>query len=153
MQKIATYLDQDHRRCDDQYTMAESEIIMRHWDAASSRFSTFLDMFNRHLDKEERVLFPRLDYALGNGYGPTVVMRAEHRQMRELLGLMQEAITERDSATFFDQADMLRILMRQHNLKEESILYPQADRVLAAQADAVVVAMDELDHAEAGSIA
>lgn len=146
MQKIATYLDHDHRRCDDQYALAESDLILRNWDAAVSHFDTFLAMFFRHLDKEERVLFPRLDHALGNGYGPTVVMRAEHRQMRDMLHLMQAAIARHDCETFFDQGDMLRILMRQHNLKEEGILYPQADFVLSTQADAVIASMENLDH-------
>lgn len=149
MQKIATYLDQDHRRCDDLYTLAESEVILRHWDTASSQFGAFLTMFYRHLDKEERVLFPRLDHALGNGYGPTTVMRAEHRQMRALLHLMQFAISKQDCTAFFDQADTLRILMRQHSLKEEGMLYPQADFVLAKQADAVIASMQLLDQPEA----
>lgn len=148
MEKIATYLDHDHRRCDDQYALAESEVILRHWDAATTNFSAFLAMFGRHLDKEERVLFPRLDHALGNGYGPTVVMRAEHRQMREMLREMQAAIARHDCNGFFDQADMLRLLMRQHNLKEEGILYPQADFVLAQQADEVLACMEQLEQAE-----
>ncbi|MBV7537533.1 hemerythrin domain-containing protein [Duganella sp. sic0402] len=148
MQKIATYLDQDHRRCDDQYAMAESDVILRHWADAGSHFGAFLNLFERHLEKEERVLFPRLDQALGNGYGPTVVMRAEHRQMRGMLAEMKTAITQQDSDAFFDQADTLRILMRQHNLKEEGILYPQADFVLAQQADAVVSSMASLDQPE-----
>ncbi|MYM33437.1 hemerythrin domain-containing protein [Duganella sp. FT50W] len=149
MQKIASYLDQDHRRCDDQYAVAESDVILRHWDDATSHFSVFLQMFELHLEKEERVLFPRLDHALGNGYGPTTVMRGEHRQMRELLTDMKSAITRQDSDTFFDHADTLRIMMRQHNLKEEGILYPQADHVLAAQADDVVASMEQME----GSIA
>lgn len=148
MQKIATYLDQDHRRCDDQYAMAESDVILRHWDDASSHFGTFLQMFGLHLEKEERVLFPRLDHALGNGYGPTVVMRAEHRQMRDMLAEMKTAIDQHNCEAFFDQADTLRILMRQHNLKEEGILYPQADFVLAKQADAVVASMEEMHQTE-----
>jgi hemerythrin-like domain-containing protein len=148
MQKIATYLDQDHRRCDDQYAMAESAVILRHWDAASANFSSFLAMFGLHLDKEERVLFPRLDHALGNGYGPTVVMRAEHRRMREMLNQMQAAIDRRDCEAFFDQADMLRMLMRHHSLKEEGILYPQADFVLAQQADDVLASMESLEQNE-----
>jgi hemerythrin-like domain-containing protein len=148
MQKIASYLDQDHRRCDDQYATAESDVILRHWEQATSHFGVFMNMFERHLEKEERVLFPRLDHALGNGYGPTVVMRAEHRQMRSMLAEMQIAIQQQDCNAFFDQADTLRILMRQHNLKEEGILYPQADFVLAAQADAVIASMDNLDLTE-----
>lgn len=148
MQKIATYLDQDHRRCDDQYAVAESDVILRHWDDASSHFGTFLQMFELHLDKEERILFPRLDHALGNGYGPTIVMRGEHRQMRDMLAEMKAAIAQQDSDAFFDNADTLRILMRQHNLKEEGILYPQADFVLATQADAVVASMESMDQLE-----
>lgn len=148
MQKIATYLDHDHRRCDDQYALAESEVILHHWDAATAQFSSFLAMFGLHLDKEERVLFPRLDHALGNGYGPTVVMRAEHRRMREMLDQMKTAIARHDCDAFFDQADMLRLLMRQHSLKEEGILYPQADFVLAQQADEVLASMENLEQNE-----
>jgi hemerythrin-like domain-containing protein len=148
MQKIATYLDHDHRRCDDQYAVAESDVILHNWAAAGSHFGAFLGMFYRHLDKEERVLFPRLDHALGNGYGPTTVMRAEHRQMRSMLTAMQAAIAHHDCESFFGQADMLRILMRQHNLKEEGMLYPQADFVLASQADAVINSMENINQAE-----
>jgi hemerythrin-like domain-containing protein len=153
MHKIATYLDQDHRRCDDCYALAEAAVAHRDWDAAGIHFTGFLSLFACHLDKEERVLFPRLDRAMGNAYGPTAVMRAEHGHMRGLLEHMRGAIAQRDCGDFFDQADALRVLMRQHNLKEEGVLYPQADRVLHAEADAVVSDMAQLDdaRAEAGS--
>ncbi|TFW16586.1 hemerythrin domain-containing protein [Duganella callida] len=149
MHKIATYLDHDHRHCDALYARVESDLILRDWTAAGQAFADFLARFERHLDKEERVLFPRLDHALGNGYGPTVVMRAEHRQMRAMLAQMRDAIGARDIESFFDQADLLRLLLRQHNLKEEGMLYPQADFVLRQQADDVIAAMRQLDHAGA----
>lgn len=149
MYKITAYLDQDHRRCDEQYVVAESDVTLRNWDAARRSFAIFLDMFECHLDKEERVLFPRLDHALGNGYGATVVMRGEHRQIRAMQAQMRIAIERRDSDAFFEHAANLRELMRQHSLKEEGILYPQADFVLVKQADAIIAVMDSLYHAEA----
>jgi hemerythrin-like domain-containing protein len=153
MHKITTYLDQDHRRCDDRYGLAETAVAQRDWDAADGHFTGFLNLFARHLDKEERVLFPRLDRAMGNAYGPTAVMRAEHAHMRGILAHMRGAIARHDSDGFFDHADALRVLMRQHSRKEEAVLYPQADRVLHAEAEDIVDCMAQLDesHAAAGS--
>lgn len=71
--------------------------------------------------------------------------------MREIVARMQEAIAEHDAGDFFDQADAMRILMHQHNLKEEGILYPQADRLLHEQVNAVLSAMDELATETSGS--
>ena len=151
MQTIAAYLHQDHLHCDQHYDLAETQASCGDWDGARRHFSDFLALFGRHLDKEERVLFPRLDHALGNAYGPTHVMRAEHRHMRDTLAQMEQALARRSSAEFFDHADTLRILMRQHNLKEEGILYPQADQVLQQQAAAVVDGMKALDLTDARS--
>jgi hemerythrin-like domain-containing protein len=155
MQAIAAYLDQDHRRCDDMYNLAEAKVASRDWHAAAGHFASFLQLFGQHLDKEERVLFPQLDRAIGNACGPTSVMRFEHKHMRSILHDMQEALDLRDHESFFDHADALRMLMRQHNLKEEGILYPMADRALQDQADAVIASMQQLDHlaAAAGSLA
>ena len=149
MYKISAYLDQDHRRCDEQYAVAESDVTLRNWDAARRNFAIFLNLFECHLGKEERVLFPRLDHALGNGYGATVVKRGEHRQIRAMQAQMRLAIERRDSGTFFEHAATLRDLMRQHSMKEDSVLYPQADFVLAGQADAIIAVMENLYHAEA----
>lgn len=149
MYKISAYLDQDHRRCDEQYAVAESDVTLRNWDAARRSFATFLDLFECHLAKEERILFPRLDHALGNGYGATVVMRGEHRQIRALQAQMRLAIERRDRDAFFEHASQLRELMRQHSTKEEGILYPRADFVLVKQADAIIAAMEGINHAKA----
>jgi iron-sulfur cluster repair protein YtfE (RIC family) len=44
---------------------------------------------------------------------------------------MDEAITARDADSFLGLAETLMILTQQHNMKEEQILYPMSDRVLA----------------------
>ncbi len=149
MQTIAHYLEQDHRHCDELYNLAEASIAGRDWAAAATGFATFLWQFERHLDKEERVLFARLERVMQNACGPTSVMRMEHGQMRDTLRNMGAALAQRDSDSYFDHADTLRVLMRQHNLKEEGVLYPLADRVLQEQADAIIASMDYLERATA----
>jgi DUF438 domain-containing protein len=62
--------------------------------------------------------------------GPTEVMRGEHRQMRDLLGQMSSGLADRDGDTFSGAAETLLILMQQHNMKEENILYPMCDNAL-----------------------
>lgn len=145
MNTISTYLEHDHRRCDDQYTMAEAEVARRQWDSARTEFKRFAVLFDLHLEKEERVLFPQMDRMLGNAAGPTTVMRTEHGYLRAIVRRMGQALAARDSDSFFDEADALRMLMRQHNLKEEAVLYPMADRLLHARAAEITARMDELD--------
>jgi DUF438 domain-containing protein len=62
--------------------------------------------------------------------GPTEVMRGEHRQMRDLLAQMRASLANRDSDDFGGNAETLLIMMQQHNMKEENILYPMCDNAL-----------------------
>lgn len=66
--------------------------------------------------------------------GPSQVMRFEHAQMRDLLARMEQAAARHDGDEFSGLAETLLILMQQHNMKEENILYPMCERTLAGQA-------------------
>ena len=80
------------------------------------------------------MLFPAFEAATGmTEAGPTFVMRAEHVQMRALLGRMQDAMERGNLRELLDQGDSLLILIGQHNQKEERMLYPLAERALAAK--------------------
>jgi hemerythrin-like domain-containing protein len=57
-------------------------------------------------------------------------MRMEHGQMRGLLVQMAANLAVRDAEDFGGNAETLLILMQQHNIKEENILYPLCDRTL-----------------------
>lgn len=139
MNKISTYMEHDHGRCDAQYALAEAQAARHAWSVAEREFARFRQLFDRHLDKEEQILFPQLERLPGNpARGPTTVMRSEHGQLRDIAALMAAALVARDSDMFFEHADTLRILMHQHNLKEESVLYPMADRLLHEHGDAVL---------------
>jgi len=55
------------------------------------------------------------------------------------------ALEHRDSASFCDFADHLRMLMRQHNLKEENVLYPMAERLLVGSSEAMLRQLMQTD--------
>ena len=59
--------------------------------------------------------------------GPTQVMRMEHEQMRNVLRQMDGALDSDDFDTALGAGETMLILMQQHNMKEEGMLYPMAD--------------------------
>ena len=67
--------------------------------------------------------------------GPTQVMRGEHVQMRELLDAGRDALVAKDADDYSGNAETLLIMMQQHNMKEENILYPMCDQHLIDQVD------------------
>ena len=95
-------------------------------------FESLREQLETHFASEEELLFPAFEAATGMTSGPTEVMRGEHRQMRDLLAQMQAAVTSRDSDAFGGAAETLLILMQQHNMKEENILYPMCDNALGS---------------------
>ena len=77
----------------------------------------------------------------GSDMGITQVMRHEHEQMRSLMSSMQDALDAEDKDAFLGEAETLLVFMQQHNAKEEMMLYPMADQLLAGQGDQVVSKM------------
>lgn len=141
MDSIHHYLAGDHRACDEQYEWAESRVACADWPGAAAAFAAFAWHLAQHMNQEERILFPAIDRASGNASGATAVMRSEHEHMRATLHAMAAAIAARDAATFFELADGMRMLTHQHNLKEEGVLYPMAERLLGPNAMAVLARM------------
>jgi len=65
--------------------------------------------------------------------GPTQVMRHEHAQARDLIEKLERAIENKDKETFLSAGESLMILIQQHNMKEEQILYPMSDQHLSSE--------------------
>ena len=65
--------------------------------------------------------------------GSTEVMRSEHDRMRSLLDVMGAALERGDPDELLDQGDSLLLLIQQHNQKEEGVLYPRAQQLLASE--------------------
>lgn len=130
---ITAPLFQHHKHCDEIFASAEDACANGDWAAGEKAFALLLDQLETHFASEEEVLFPAFEAATGMTSGPTEVMRGEHRQMRDLLAQMQGALAARDGDGFGGAAETLLILMQQHNMKEENILYPMCDQALGAQ--------------------
>jgi iron-sulfur cluster repair protein YtfE (RIC family) len=83
----------------------------------------------RHIYLEEEVLFPPLHRA--GLMAPVLVMLREHGQMwRTLDALLLELRTDPAGSGVKELLRELAAQLQHHNLKEERILYPQADTAL-----------------------
>ena len=137
---ITTPLFQHHKHCDEVFASAEEACANGDWVAGEKAFVLLVDQLETHFRSEEELLFPAFENATGMTSGPTEVMRGEHQQMRDLLQQMQGALAARDADVFGGAADTLLILMQQHNMKEENILYPMCDNALGASDVGAVLA-------------
>lgn len=122
----------DHRRCDGLWAAVEAAAEAGDSAKSAAAWQEFDKAMRRHFDMEEQVLFPAFERATGMQGGPTMVMRMEHQQVRGLLDQMASAAARSDWDTVVDQGDTLLMLLQQHNVKEEGILYPMAEQHLAA---------------------
>ncbi len=144
MDTITEFLADEHRCCDESF--AATEEVAQTGDLARCRasFQQFRAAMEHHFQKEETMLFPAFEQATGNAMGPTRVMRLEHQQMRETLAGMDDALAGGDLDDFLGQAEGLLILMQQHNIKEEQMLYPMCDRLLSGTVGSVIQAMRDV---------
>ncbi|MDS4028169.1 MAG: hemerythrin domain-containing protein [Candidatus Contendobacter sp.] len=144
MTTLTQFLVDDHHRCDACFAAAEEKAQTGDPAGCHQRFQQFRAAMEHHFRQEETVLFPAFEQATGNTLGPTRVMRLEHQQMRQTWSEMEQTLAGGDLDEFLGQAETLLILMQQHNIKEEQMLYPMCDRVLGAIADSVIQDMRDL---------
>jgi len=133
MTSIRDFLADDHRRCDDVFADVETAVGDGDWARASDAFGRFSTAVLQHFAVEESLLFPAFEQKTGMSMGPTQVMRSEHVQMRELIAAAAAALAARDAEEYSGNAETLLIMMQQHNMKEENILYPMCDQHLAGE--------------------
>lgn len=130
---IRSLMTDDHRHCDDLFAAAEKAVGNKTVPAAVAAFRLFQAAMLAHFAAEEATLFPAFEAKTGMNTGPTQVMRLEHRQMRSLLEAAGEALQAGLLDDYLGQAEALLIMMQQHNMKEENVLYPMCDQQLVAE--------------------
>ena len=131
---LAGFFAQDHRDCDSRWAELEGLLDSGNSDAANQAWREFDDGMRRHFAMEEDVLFPAFDARSGmGGGGPTAMMRMEHQQMRGLLDQIGTAMSSGDTEEALDLGDTLLMVIQQHNVKEEGMLYPMAENMLAGE--------------------
>ncbi|MCK6504246.1 hemerythrin domain-containing protein [Myxococcota bacterium] len=127
---ITDHFTHDHRDCDAVW----AEVEQAGEGERAAAWARFRERMLRHFDWEEGVMFPAFEATTGmRGMGPTEVMRSEHDSMRGLLEQMGMAADQGDLDELLDLGDTLLMLIQQHNSKEERMLYPMMDQVLAGQ--------------------
>jgi iron-sulfur cluster repair protein YtfE (RIC family) len=137
MTRLTQPLFEHHKHCDEIFAAAEEAAHHERWPACQILFKQLRGELEAHFATEEQVLFPAFEAASGVVAGPTQMMRFEHAQMRDLLTCMAQTATGEDGDAFAGSAETLLVLMQQHNMKEENILYPLCERTLASQEVAV----------------
>lgn len=130
---LADFFTRDHRHCDDVWARVEAAAQQGDGAAIQGAFAEFQHSMLRHLGWEEDVLFPAFEGATGMAGGPTMVMRSEHDQMRKVLVAMADAVDQGEVDSLLDLGDTLLMLIQQHNVKEEGMLYPMAENALLAR--------------------
>ena len=143
MSSIKEYLTNDHRKCDEIFAAMEDKASSS-LESARELTQTFISDMERHFQMEERVMFLEFETKTGMTQGPTAMMRQEHIQMRGLMSQMIESIDADDKDKFFGLSETLMILLQQHNMKEEQMLYNIAQQHLSAESDRIVEMMDSL---------
>jgi iron-sulfur cluster repair protein YtfE (RIC family) len=144
MPTLTEKLTGEHRSCDDLFAGAETPVADGNMVAARNGLKRFVAAMERHFRREEEVLFPAFEARTGQTQGPTLVMRGEHEQMRQLFRELQKSLGEGDGERFLGLSETLLILMQQHNAKEEQVLYPMSDQVLGGEAEALIERMEEV---------
>lgn len=105
--------------------------------ALENKFRQELDI---HSEKEEGGLFPILGRHIGTGQGPIAVMEYEHTEAKRNLALFEQQAAETGEAVGREQVQAVTAplltaihILLEHFMKEESVLFPMAERVLTEQ--------------------
>ncbi|MDX2470622.1 MAG: hemerythrin domain-containing protein [SAR324 cluster bacterium] len=124
-------LHAEHQECDRLFAIAEEAALDGNIELAKDPIGAAIAINRAHFQLEETILFPAFEEATQMTGGPTAVMRMEHDQMRDLLNRIEQATIAGKLDEVAKVFETLMILMQQHNLKEENMLYPMMDQALA----------------------
>jgi len=129
---ILKFYEQDHERLDELFKNYQN---LKRSDFAQAKevFEQFKICLQRHIAWEEDLLFPLWEDKTGmSEAGPTLVMRAEHRQIGQQLEAIHDKVVGQNPDSDQEVQALLNILGA-HNMKEERILYPAIDQVIDEQ--------------------
>jgi hemerythrin-like domain-containing protein len=124
---LAAALEREHREIDDGL-----EKFSAGGEGTEQRqaLERAIRALRRHIYLEEEFLFPPLREA--GLAAPVFVMLREHAQIWSTLDALEQEVRQGGSGLY--RCHQLVVQLQHHNLKEERVLYPQADMVLTAPA-------------------
>ncbi|MDE2026942.1 MAG: hemerythrin domain-containing protein [Candidatus Omnitrophica bacterium] len=130
--KITPFYKHDHDELDG-YFLKFQELKNKDYPQAKEYFKKFKFGLQRHIVWEEEILFPLFEAKTGmRDYGPTAVMRDEHRQIGQYLEAVQKRV-QRNDPDSGQEEQMLWYYLKHHNEKEENMLYPAIDQQTSSE--------------------
>ena len=138
MISIKQLMSEDHNHCDELLIEAENDVVNKNWLAAETALNNFINATLDHFRHEETVLFPAFEQATGMSSGPTEMMRHEHEQLRQLINDLKKTLEEQHQDSYLSTSETLLIFIRQHNMKEEQVLYPMIEQSCSQDGDALM---------------
>lgn len=141
---IKDYMIQEHRACDTEFAKVEECVNAGDFEKAKAAFDAFKVHTLKHFAQEEELLFVKFVEATGMSGGPVEVMTFEHNQMRGLLEQIQDSLEKGDEEAFFGLSDSMMILLQQHNMKEEQMLYNMIQMHLGASNNELVAQLSSM---------
>jgi regulator of cell morphogenesis and NO signaling len=129
---ITEFFEKDHDQLDELFKTFQ-KLKRSDFSKAKEAFEEFKFGLQRHIVWEEDLLFPLWEKKTGRSEeGPTVVMRGEHRQIKQQLEAIHGKVAEQNPNSDKEEQALLDIL-GSHNRKEERALYPAIDQVAGAE--------------------
>ncbi len=131
--KILEFMKDDHDRL---YMIFQKfrSVAVKNANEAENLFHDFKIGLQRHIVWEEEIMFPIFENKTGmHGTGPSVVMRDDHRQIKEILEEMHSMLVEKKVNRINKLADNLVDVLKPHNRNEENVLYSWIDNSMNKQ--------------------
>ncbi|MEY2340690.1 hemerythrin domain-containing protein [Acidithiobacillus sp. IBUN Pt1247-S3] len=136
---IQDIMQHDHERLDK--LLAETEIAVEkgHWQEAETLFQGFRKgIVGAHMTIEEYLLFPAFErWSQDEQHPLTALLRKGHQDLRVFFAEIEDSLQQHDTEEFADLLSTVQIILKQHDAKEESELYPYLDEALPGQGDFV----------------
>ncbi len=129
MTDLAGTLLGHHTRCEALRATASAALEAGEWDAFAGRLETLRAGLYAHFVYEEEELFPEFERASGMREA-TDALRAEHRDIRAMLDALAAASAAHDPEGCRAEFATATQLLRQHQGREEQVLYPALARML-----------------------
>lgn len=146
--QISSFFEQDHREID----AILSEVPFESSKEAVTTFEEFDRRLERHIHWEEEILFPAVaQRAPELKLGPIRVMKMEHEDIRKNKAAALKALREGDGKLAKSHAEAMLRVLKDHNLKEEQILYPACDQLLSPGETKAV--LDQVRGRNGGNVA
>ncbi|OLS27945.1 MAG: Iron-sulfur cluster repair protein YtfE [Candidatus Heimdallarchaeota archaeon LC_2] len=133
MSNVMEFMSHDHDSLDEiftQFKFQKNEDL----EKAKTLFTEFRAGLEKHIVWEEEILFPIFEKAQNmHTEGPTAVMREEHVMIKAILDQIQTEINNGNNKVNHLEENLFKVL-KPHNDKEESILYPWIDKSIPNEA-------------------